>query len=336
MTSSTSNSEKGNAAAGNAYPDRKTQLRHLKRLIVRILLPLAVIGCLFLLGLDWFVKHQLIGETPTHGAAKLYRIQEPHPNEIPIFGSSRAQCSYIPDTLGPNYYNYGINGVGFAVMDIFLKRELAQANKTTPIILNFDFRMFAYQMGDLNAYLPHSEIPEVKALLKRHGFYSGHMRIPGLRYYGAIDAFTKDRLNERLQLTKAINKGAAIERSVKSPEQMAVLVQKRKDSTERFDPDPALVEVLFQRIEAHPQRNFEIVVAPYHSAYYESIPDADLMSAKRLMERLDALPNARLIFFDTRQWPDSLFFNTTHVSRLGAIKMSQMLRDSLLKGASDN
>ncbi|MEY3443606.1 MAG: hypothetical protein RLZZ519_1887 [Bacteroidota bacterium] len=327
MTSSTSSSEKSVLTA--ALPDRKSQLQQLKKLVLRILLPVSVLSVLFCFGLDWVIQTQLIRQTSTHGTNKLFRIQEAHPDEIPIFGSSRAQCSYIPDSLGRNFYNYGINGIGFAVMDIFLKQELAHQNKKTPIILNFDYQMFGYQMGDLNSYLPHSEIPEVKDLLIRNETYSNHLRIPGIRYYGAIDAFIKDRLNERLQLTKAINKGAAIEKAVTAPAQMAVLVQKRRDSTERFDPRPELVDTLCKRIEMHPNRMFYIVVAPYHAAYYASIPDIDQKKAKYTMDRLDAFPNAKLINFDTREWPDSLFFNTSHVSQLGAIKMSQMLKDSL-------
>lgn len=329
MTSSTSNSEQKTSSAQSVLPTRKTQLQHLRKLFLRILLPLLVLGIIFCLGLDWFVKNQLIEKTSTHGAAKLYRIQELHPDEIPIIGSSRALCSYIPDSIGKNVYNYGINGIGYAVMDIFLQEELSQRGKKTPIILNFDYQMFAYQMGDLNSYLPHSELPAVRALLERNQFYSFQTRIPGIRYFGAIDAFTKDRLNERLQLTKAITKGAAIEKAVASPEQMAILVQKRADSAEYFKPHGELVDRLLGRIKSNPDRMFYLVVAPYHAAYYASIPKEDFTRAQRLMAEIDTLPNARLINFDTAQWSDSMFFNTTHVSLLGAIRMSQMLKDSL-------
>jgi hypothetical protein len=312
-----------------ALPTRHAQLHHLKKLALRILLPLLLLAILFCYTLDYIVKTQLIAQTPTHGAAKLSRIQESRPTEIPIIGSSRALCSYIPDTLGPEYYNYGINGIGFAVMDIFLQQELAQQGKTTPIILNFDYAMFYYQMGDLNSYLPHSEIPEVKTLLKRHDFYSLHMRIPGIRYFGSIDAFAKDRLNEKLQLNKAINKGAAIEKAVTPPPAFAKLVQQRRDTTEQFSPRPELIDTLLKRIQDHPNRQFIITMAPYHQSYYESIPQDHHARANQLFQTLKAFPNARVIRFDTQDWPDSLFFNTTHVSLLGAQKMSQMLRDSL-------
>ncbi len=334
MTSSTSSSEKQTPTATMDLPDRRSQWVQLRKLILRILLPLLLLTTVFALALDWFVSKKLISQTSTHGAAKLFRIKESRPDEIPIIGSSRALCTYIPDSIGPNFYNYGINGIGYAVMDIFLKQELEQTEKTSPIVLNFDFSMFGDQMGDRNSYLPHSQIPEVKALLDHHDFYSSHMRIPGIRYYGAIDAFIKDRLNESLMLTKAVNKGAAIEKAVSDPSQMAILIQKRKDSIERFLPETRLIDTLIHRIQTHPKRMFFIAVAPYHSSFFESLPNADFDRAKQVLDRIDVIPNARVIFFDTRQWPDSYFFNTSHVSQLGAIQTSKMLKDSLFDSKS--
>lgn len=329
MTSSTSNSKDMDATHTGHLPGRKEQWEHFLRLVLRVLLPLGAVGVVLCWGLDVGVRTELIGKTPTHGAAKLARIQTPRPQEIAILGSSRAQSSYIPDSLGPAYYNYGINGIGYAVMDIFLQYELAQETKHTPILLNFDYRMFYYQTGDLNSYLPHTHIPALRSLLKRQGKFSPHLDIPGIRYYGSLDALVKDRLNERLQLTKVINKGAAIERAVKTPAQFAKLVQQRLDSAELYRPWPELIDTLFQRIHSHPQREFVIVKAPYHQSYYTAMPAEDFAQAERLLQRLDMEPNVRVIDFDTHDWPDSLFYNTTHVSLAGARLLSHMLRDSL-------
>ncbi|MFN8397391.1 MAG: hypothetical protein U0176_22400 [Bacteroidia bacterium] len=313
----------------NTLPSQRMQIIGLRKLVLRILLPLAVIGVVVCLGLDWLVENQIIQKTPSHGAAKLLRIREPHPDEIPIIGSSRALCSYIPDSLGTNYYNYGINGIGYAVMDVFLQQELAQRDKTGPIVLNFDYGMFYYQTGDLNAYIPNLDIPGLRELVKRGGRYSGHLELPGIRYFGCLDAFVRDHLNDRLQLTKAINKGAVLEKQAIKAEEFAKLVNQRKDTVEKFEPRMELVDTLVKRIQAHPNREFLIVMAPYHSSFYASISPEGRFRADSIMAALDALPNARFIRFDTRDWADSLFFNTTHVGLAGARKMSQMLRDSL-------
>jgi hypothetical protein len=317
------------ASDQSALPSGKAQREAAGRLLMRILLPLSAVFILFCLGLDRFVRVRLIGENSTHGASKLFRIQAPRPLEIPILGSSRALCAFIPDTLGKDYYNYGINGIGYAVMDIFMKHELAQHGKRGPIILNFDFTMFYYQLGDRSTYLPHAGMPEVKDLLKRHDEYSPYMIIPGIRFFGSIDAIGKEYLNQRIELTKSTNKGAAIERTVTSPSYFAALEKRRLDTMEPWRPRKELIDTLFKRIGDHPEREFFVVVSPYHPSYLHAIPSADLASVKQLFRRLDALPNARVIDFDTHDWPDECFSNTSHVSMIGARRVSQMLRDSL-------
>ncbi len=320
MTSSTSNSE--------PLPGRAIQWQHFGRLLLRIVLPLLVIGLLICLGLDWVVRVRLIGETPSHGAAKLYRIQEPHPGEIAIIGSSRALCSYIPDSIGPNYYNYGVNGAGFAVMDIFLKRVLEHAD-TTPIILNLDYEMFYYQLGDINTYLPHTDMPEVRPLLKRAGNYSMHMELPGIRYYGCVDAFMKDRLNERLQLTKITNKGAVIDKSPYNAAQFARLVQQREDWALSLKPFHSLIDQLFARIRSHRERTFVLVVAPYHNSYLKSLDIESITLSQQLLDHLRREPNAVVLDWGWQSWSDEFFTNTTHVNLKGANAFSAKLREAM-------
>jgi hypothetical protein len=309
-------------------PSPKEQRRHFGKLLLRILLPLMVIGVLACLGLDMLVKKYLIDQTPSHGAAKLYRIQESQPGEIPILGSSRALCTFIPDSIGPHYFNYGINGIGFAVMDIFLKRALARPD-TTPILLNFDYGMFFYQMGDINSYLPHTNLPEVRPLLRKSGQYGFQMEIPGIRYYGSMDAFMKDRLNEKLQLTKAANRGAAIDKAPFDSSYFALMVQQRRDSVQHWDPSQELIDTLFERIHTHRDREFVIVVAPYHKVFYEAMDPKSLQRGAIFLDWLDAEPNVRVVQWDTWEWPDRYFLNTSHVNLEGAQYTSKLLKEAL-------
>ena len=41
-------------------------------------------------------------------------LEETHPEEIPVFGSSKARSAFIPDSLGPNVYNYAMPKCNFA------------------------------------------------------------------------------------------------------------------------------------------------------------------------------------------------------------------------------
>ena len=101
MNSSISNSE-----ATATARERKDA----RRFLSRYLLPFVVVLTVFCLVWDYFLRETVIFETEIQGVAKLHRIYEPHPGEIPIIGSSRALGSYIPDSIHPNAYNYGING----------------------------------------------------------------------------------------------------------------------------------------------------------------------------------------------------------------------------------
>jgi hypothetical protein len=320
MTSSTSNSEK---------PTTRSQLQALKRFTLRILLPFAVVVIVVCGVLDWVVRTQLIAKTPSHGAAKLSRVQAENPGEIPIFGSSRALGSYIPDTLGPQFYNYGMNGIGYGMMDVFVKLECAKKGKTTPIVLNFDYDMFVNDVGDPDSYLPHSHLQGVRKLVGEANLYSWWWRIPGIRYFGSIDGFMKERLNERLQLTKSMNKGAAIEKNVLAPAAFAKLVQQRRDSVHLWRPRRDLLDSLQLRIGQYPHRKFCLVVGPYHQAYYSSFASEGFREAQKALARLDSIPNCIVIRIEGRDWPDGEFLNTTHVSYSGAGKFSRMLRDSL-------
>lgn len=324
MTSSTSNSE----ALRPGLPGRAAQWRQFGRLCLRILLPLAVVWAVAAWATERVVRDKFIAETPSHGAAKLYRIQSADTGEIAIIGSSRALSTYIPDSLGPRYYNYGVNGIGYSVMDIFLGQVLARGGHQ-PVIVNFDYEMFYDQVGDINSYLPHMDIPALKSLLQRNGYYQPQFALMGLRYFGCIDAFAKDWLNERLELTRAINKGAALDKTPFDQAHLDRTIAQRRDSILDIKPRQGLLDSLYQRFATHPERRFFLTVAPYHPSYEASLSDATLHWAEAFFRKVDALPNADVLRWDVHAWPDRYFLNTTHVKLEGAILATALLKASI-------
>ena len=81
------------------------------RTLRRSLLLLLLILGLSAFGLGWVFEQYIIYGSKATGASKTNRIlHETHLNEIPIFGSSRAEGSYVPSILGEDYFNYGIAG----------------------------------------------------------------------------------------------------------------------------------------------------------------------------------------------------------------------------------
>ena len=64
------------------------------------------------------------------GASKVNRIlNHQYNNEVPIFGSSRAQSSYFPELIGDDVFNYGIDGFGSNIWLFFLEQELKKRIK---------------------------------------------------------------------------------------------------------------------------------------------------------------------------------------------------------------
>ena len=95
-----------------------------KEYLYRILLPLLlIVGCAGFI-FSYFFEEKIIYKSQNGGAYKVNRIlKETHPDEIPIFGSSRAEGGIIPDSLGSNYFNYGLSGSKYDVTLFFLEEE---------------------------------------------------------------------------------------------------------------------------------------------------------------------------------------------------------------------
>ncbi|MEL7401329.1 MAG: hypothetical protein AAFN68_12270, partial [Pseudomonadota bacterium] len=220
-------------------------------------------------------------------------------------------------------YNYGINGTGYEVVDMFLALECNRKRALTPIVINFDYEMFSNSLGDLNNYIPNIRHPGVRDLLKRHGKYHWWYEIFGVRFFNSYDLFIKDYINYRVQLTKAVTLGASLEKNKLSPEAFKKLVEKRLNTPTKWNPRRGQIERLKTHIYSRPDRIFVIAVAPYHWSYYESFegkPQADSVLAV-----LDNIPNA-MVVRDEREYPDSLFVNTSHLNFYGAVRYTKMLR----------
>ena len=133
------------------------------RFVLKAFVVLFITGLAFDLLLEKFV----IFKSEISGAYKIERIlHEKHGNEIPIFGSSRAEGNIIPSMLDDDCFNYGISGAQANIWLFLLEKELAK-NKSTPIVINFDLRGLTYSDGDVANYIPNWN--STKSILKRKG-----------------------------------------------------------------------------------------------------------------------------------------------------------------------
>lgn len=290
-----------------------------------MLLPAVFILAIAGVAFNYFFEQQVILKSQICGAYKVNRIiTETHQNEIPIFGSSRAEGSFIPDSLGADFFNYGLSGSKYDVTLFFLEEECKKKKNTPWIILNLDLEGLSYGLGDVSNYIPNSGYGPVKQLLGND--YQPFFRIPLIRYYGRYEAYFRDYVNTRIQLTRFTNKGASIEKNVLTEKLFRDLVQQRRNTPTAFTNDSTLLHKLLQIISSHQQRQFVFVVSPYHSSFFvKFMPDG----ADYFFSRVKQFPNVHVFDFGRFPLSDNEFINTSHLNLAGAEKFNRILRDSL-------
>ena len=266
------------------------------------------------------------------GAAKIGRIiRSDEPTEIPIFGSSRAQCSFLPDLLAPTAFNYGIDGIGYRVVEFFLDKELRKTRRT-PIIVNFDYEWWHDRTGDLSYWIASSGDPDVKRILG-DDFRLLH-RVPLVRYYGRFDEYVGYALNERMTITKTTNRGGVFLVAPLTRAKFEEMIHVRLKTPLTYTVDRDMDERFRRRLMSRPDRQFVVVVAPYHWSYAKSIRNPEAVS--QYLESLRSIPNVTVVNRGLVDYGDDHFMNTGHLNWLGAKRFSAELRSelaSLLDGA---
>jgi len=304
---------------------QNSSISNFKRFFGGVLLPFIVLLTVFGYTFTYFFEQYVIFAPSISGAAKINRIlHEVHKNEIPIFGSSRAEGTFFPDSLGPDFYNYGISGTQEDVMLFFLQQEV-EKKKTTPIIMNFDLDGMNKSLGDIGNYIPNVQNPAVATLIGSRNKVS--FNIPFINYYGKYELYIKYLLSSKMELTKATNKGASIDKNALTVQKFHDLVQLRKRTPLVFNSDSALVQQYLAIFSAHQERQFIFTVIPYHESTFAKYENYD--EAMAFLRDFDRLPNVKVFDFSKLPFKDELFLNTSHLNFAGAKVFNKILRDSL-------
>ncbi len=260
------------------------------------------------------------------GAYKVNRmITETHLDEIAIIGSSRAEGGFIPDSLGSHYFNYGLSGSKYDVALFFLSEECKKKKNNPWVLINLDLDGIIRSLGDIANYIPNAGYPPAHKLIRNE--YKSYYSIPVVKYYGLYESYLRDYLNNKIQLTKFTNKGAAIEKKVLTDKQFNELVEQRRNSATSFEQNDTLVHQMDELINSHPEKKFIFVISPYHNSFFEQYTNPDVV--ERFMAHLRSLNNVYVFDFGKMPLPDSLFFNTSHLNYKGAVAFNRILRDSL-------
>jgi len=294
----------------------------LTRIIVPVILAAAIAGWLF----QRVFEKKVILSSEICGAYKVNRIiKENDSNEVPIFGASMAQGGCIPHILGSDYFNYGLDGTGADVWLFFLKEECKKKKHTPLIIMNFSLDGLANSIGDISNYIYNADCPEVRELLGKH--YKAYFSMPIIKYFGQYETYFRYLLNDKRNLTKYTDRGAAIEKNKMTKERFAQLVAERIKNKAVFENDAHLESEYTELFKNNPDRMFVIIITPYHSSYFtnfKNYPDA-----QDFLHRLGEMKNVRVFNFGKVNYPDSMFVNTTHLNYDGAVRFSKELKDSL-------
>lgn len=293
-----------------------------KYFVLRYLIPFLVVisGCVYIFG--YIFEKKVILSSEISGAYKINRMLNTNDvNEIPIIGSSRAQGGYIPDSIVSPAFNYGIDGVGMDVTLFLIEKELRK-EKTTPLIINVDMEGFVASRGDLMNYLLNSSDPNVRSLVGDKFSFINYL--PGIKYYGYFEWYLKYYLNERLEVTKAINRGGSFELNVFNPVLFKQNIDDRLKEPSSFTGNKQMTDKLERLVSGYSGRTFYFVVAPYHSAYLSSFKNREDFFG--YFGKLNKYSNVNFLDFSSLNLPDSCFYNTTHINYRGAIVFSDSLK----------
>lgn len=327
-------------------------------LIITFTVLFIALFCVF----DFVFTRWVIFDKPFANQNKIKRLIENNkPNEIPVFGSSKARCSFFPDSLSSNVYNYGMEKCNFDIVELLLEIELDK-KKTTPIILEFNHRWFLHKPEhtiNISSFIPNIHHPKVEAFIRKYNKYEYYYKIPGLRYYGQYLSYLRMSMKESTGSNKLIHKGGifsnktpskeifdgyinsrknaiAIRKELleksKDPKQITSLAEKQKlrylNSTLLFQNDTSRIKVFENLVQQHPERTFIMAFTPYHYTELEGIENYE--DIELLFERWrKKFPNIKAFNYSKKVLADDHFKNTSHINRKGAFKFSGWLRKDI-------
>lgn len=292
------------------------------KFFVGFLLPVIVLSILFSVVFYLWFEPAVMLSSETSGSYKYKKICQTDRNDIPILGSSRGETAFLPSLIHPQAFNYSRSGTGFNVELFMMEKEL-KCSKSTPIILNIDPWGMTSDIGDIADYLIIADDPEVKKLLGDQ--YKSYFQIPIVRYYGKTGGYLASFFREKTGATKLIDRGAEVEKRELASEMFADNVEKRKNEYSSFQLDTTLFNRFFD-LAGSTNRTLILVVSPIHQAFYEHHDDSNYLL---FITECAKHPNITLFDFSKKSYPDSLFFDSSHLNYCGAEQFSKEFRDSL-------
>lgn len=287
------------------------------------LLKISALVILIGLVLNYTFENLIIFKGQTNGASKINKIiSKTEESEIPIFGSSRAESSFVTSIIDKeNCFNYGISGAQSNVWLFFLDQELKK-EKNTPIIINFDLIGLVSSDGEIGNYIPNWNVTEDMLIGKGEFYYN----VPFIKYYGQYERYLKSYISDKTNLTKYTDKGGSFEKNKLTKEKFQKLISKRLNTKTRFGLDEKLLHQ-FNKLINSTRRTIILVISPYHKSYFNKFENIEAVD--KYLSEMNSKENIEVIDLRSYIDEDALFYNTSHLNYEGAIKFTNELKEQL-------
>ena len=270
---------------------------------------------------------------PVSESNKIYRLAEQtFVDEIPIFGTSRAEKGYFCDAINEQCYNYGFPNQSFDITALLLQFELAK-NKTTPILIDVHHDFFQHDAKvniNLNTYLPFvNSNAAVTTFLQENNRLKPYHYLPGTRYFGAYTTYMEPIFENKFGIGRALySKGSVLDTKKGSTAAIQKRINTRLDKKLSFEVIAEKDSMLRSLIQLHPNRKFVFIVSPYHWSAKSTVANFDSM-LQYFSELEASFPNVAFIYFNTDNYSDTYFKDTVHLNEDGAKVFSAELHNQL-------
>lgn len=263
----------------------------------------------------------LIFSSSNSNPYKMYRLfTNPEKGEIPILGSSRAEAGFAPLELSEHAFNYGLSGSSARETALHLKAVLSREGGGL-VIVNLD----PWGLGNgrfRGKYLFVADNPIVKSEPK--------IKLPliekvvGARFHGETRANLSEFMNNRLAVTKTMERGAILQRLSRNEEEWAYIISKCEASSCSCNDETR--KMLGEILASNTRYEVVFVVSPIAKPWWDRF--VGHVELAEIEQWLCSFPHVHVI--DRARTSDgydlSEFMDLTHLNEKGARRFTKEIK----------
>lgn len=271
------------------------------------------------------LNRHLVFSTSNSNPYKMQRLFEnSEKEEIPILGSSRAEAGFAPGEISDKAFNYGLSGSSARETAFHLKAVLSRPDSGL-VIVNLD----PWGLGNgsfLGDYRFVTDNPLVKSESKIVIPFTD--RLPGIRFQGRTRRNIAECLNNRLAVTKTMERGAILQRLSRSEAEWDYIIS--KCGSHGCSCDEETQAMLSEILSSNTRHEVVFVVSPVSKPWWNRFTGQEALSS--LKNWLCRFPHVHVIgFAETSQGYElSEFMDLTHLNEKGARRFSKELKTRLV------